>query len=102
MVELDSKWISDFLNKHKYVVAFVSAFLLDVWFDMCAYAANHSNYPLGIFANLTYPMISMIPILLVVEEKNFFNRLKIATVEGCGYAVGITLFMLARDHFRFN
>ena len=95
----NDNWFSTFLKKRKYTAAFCSAFLLDIWFDMCAYAANHSYYVMGILANLTYPLISMVPILLVVEEKQMKNKIKIALVEGIGYAVAISTFMFLRDRF---
>jgi hypothetical protein len=95
----NENWFSIFLKEHKFIAAFCSAFLLDIWFDMCAYAANHSYYTMGVLANLTYPLISMVPILLVVEEKQMKNKIKIALIEGVGYAVAISTFMFVRDHF---
>lgn len=88
----------DFLRKHKYIAAFVSALFLDVWFDMCAYSAAHSAYALGMFANFTYPLISMVPIILVVEEQELKGKIKVALVEGAGYAVGTATFMTVRDY----
>lgn len=88
----------EFLRKYKYLAAFVSALFLDVWFDMCAYSAAHSAYALGMFANFTYPLISMVPIILVVEETELKNKVKVALVEGAGYAVGTAVFMTVRDY----
>lgn len=87
----------DFLKRYKYLSAFTSALFLDIWFDMCAYAANHSSYALGMFANFTYPLISMVPIILVVEEQDFKGKVKVALFEGAGYAVGTAIFMTLRD-----
>jgi hypothetical protein len=67
--------------------------LLEFWFSMCAYAANHDNYPLAIGANLTYPFISMLPMVLLVEENGLKNKLKIACYNGLGYATGTIIFL---------
>ena len=67
--------------------------MLDFWFNMCAYAANHNFYFLSIIVNLTYPFVAMLPVFLIIEEKEFKNKLKIAVLEGLGYAVASVLFI---------
>ena len=81
----------------KYVTAFAAAFMLQLWFDIAAYAANNKVYAVGLFISLTYPLIAMIPMLLVVDEKNTSNRFKIALMEGCGYMVATAIFLIVRD-----
>jgi len=89
----------DFITKHKCIFAFTSSLLLEFWFSMCAYAANHNNYTLAIAANLTYPFVSMLPMILLVAEKTLKNKLKIALINGIGYTVGTVLFLLfLKDH----
>lgn len=87
----------EFLKAHKYSAAFISALLLQVWFDACAYAANHSTYLLAIGANLTYPFISMVPIILMIEEDGLRNKAKVGVATGIGYATGTVLFLAGRD-----
>ena len=84
--------------KHKYFIAFVSAILVEFWFNMCAYAANHNSYPVAIFSNLTYPFVSMVPILLIVEEKTIKEKLKLAMFEGFGYTFGTVIFLAFIKH----
>jgi len=83
----------EFIKKHKYIFAFVSSMLLEFWFSMCAYSANHNNYLLALVANLTYPFVSMLPIILLVDEEGLKNKLKIAFFNGLGYAFGTVLFL---------
>jgi hypothetical protein len=83
----------DFIRKHKYIFAFVSSMLLEFWFSMCAWSANHDNYTVAILANLTYPFISMLPMVLLVEEQGLKNKLKIASFNGLGYTFGTILFL---------
>lgn len=83
----------DFIRKHKYIFAFISSMFLEFWFSMCAYSANHSNYPLAIGANLTYPFVSMLPVILLVEENGLKNKLKVAFFNGLGYATGTVFFL---------
>ena len=71
--------------------------MLQLWFDAAAYAANNKVYFLGIAISLTYPLIAMIPMLLLVEEKDYSNRFKIALMEGLGYATATALFLIIRD-----
>ena len=85
-------------NKNKYFFAFFSAILVEFWFNMCAYAANHNSYPVAIFANLTYPFVAMIPIILIVDEKTIKGRLKVALFEGLGYALGTVVFLSLIKH----
>jgi len=87
----------EFIKKHKYVFAFISSMLLEFWFSMCAWSANHNNYPVAIFANLTYPFISMLPMILIVEEEGIKNKLKIAFFNGLGYTVGTVIFLFFRE-----
>ena len=87
----------DFIRKHKYIFAFISSLLLEFWFSMCAWSANHSNYQVAIFANFTYPFISMLPMILLVEEEGLKNKLKIAFFNGFGYTVGTIFFLLIRE-----
>ena len=82
-----------FLKKYKYLAAFTSALMLDFWFNMCAYGANHNFYLLSIAVNLTYPFVAMLPVSLIIEEKEFKNKLKVAAWEGLGYAVASVLFI---------
>ena len=86
----------DFIKKHKYLFAFISSMLLEFWFSMCAWSANNNNYAVAILANLTYPFISMLPMILLVEEEGLKNKLKIASFNGLGYAVGTMFFLLMR------
>lgn len=83
----------DFIRKYKYIFAFISSMLLEFWFSMCAYSANHNNYPLAIGANLTYPFVSMLPMVLLVEEEGLKNKLKVAFFNGLGYATGTVFFL---------
>jgi hypothetical protein len=87
----------EFIKKHKYLFAFVSSMLLEFWFSMCAWSANHNNYPVAILANMTYPFISMLPMILLVEEQGLKNKLKIALFNGLGYALGTLIFLFLRD-----
>ena len=82
-----------FINRYKYTAAFFSALMLDFWFNMGAYIANHNFYILAIIVNLTYPFVSMLPILLIIEEKEFKNKVKIALVEGIGYVFSSVIFI---------
>jgi len=77
----------------KYVLAFFASMLLEFWFNMCAYAANHDSYTLGFFANLTYPFVSMIPVVMIVEQKTWKDKTKIAFFEGLGYGIGTIIFL---------
>jgi len=83
----------DFIKKYKYIFAFASSMLLEFWFSMCAWSANHQNYIVAILANITYPFISMLPMVLLVEEEGLKNKLKIAFFNGLGYAFGTVLFL---------
>lgn len=83
--------------KAKYPLAFFSAFLLELWFDAAAYSANNSAYVLGVFVSITYPMIAMVPVLLIVDEKSIRDKLKIALLEGFGYATATIAFFVVRD-----
>ena len=87
----------EFIQKYKYIFAFVSSMLLEFWFSMCAWSANHNNYPLAIIANFTYPFISMLPMILLVQEVTLKNKLKIATFNGLGYTVGTVIFLFFRE-----
>ncbi len=87
----------EFIKKHKYFFAFFSSMLLEFWFSMCAWSANNNNYYVAVSANLTYPFISMLPMVLLVEEEGLKNKLKIATFNGLGYAVGTLIFLILRD-----
>jgi len=89
----------DFIKKHKYIFAFVSSLLLEFWFSMCAWSANHNNYTVAILANFTYPFISMLPMILLVEEEGLINKLKIAFFNGFGYTVGTVIFLFLRERF---
>ncbi len=89
----------DFIKKHKYIFAFFSSMLLEFWFSMCAWSANNNNYIIAVLANFTYPFISMMPILLLVEEEGLKNKLKIAFFNGLGYTVGTIIFLLLRERF---
>jgi hypothetical protein len=73
--------------------------LLEFWFSMCAWSANNNNYTIAVLANFTYPFISMMPILLLVEEDGLKNKLKIAFFNGLGYTVGTIIFLLLRERF---
>lgn len=77
----------------KFIIAYFGSILLEFWFNLCAYSANHNNIPLGVFANLTYPFISAIPIVLLVEEKGWKAKMKMALVEGFGYGTGTFIFL---------
>jgi hypothetical protein len=88
-----------FIKKYKYVFAFFSSMLLEFWFSMCAWSANNNNYIIAVLANFTYPFISMMPILLLVEEEGLKNKLKIAFFNGLGYTVGTIIFLLLRERF---
>jgi hypothetical protein len=54
----------------KCIYALASSFMLQLWFDLAAYAANNKAYALGLFTSFTYPIIAMIPLLLIVDEKD--------------------------------
>ena len=84
--------------KNKLFIAFFSAVMVEFWFNMCAYAANHNSYPVAIFANLTYPFVAMIPFILIVDEKTIKGRLKVALFEGLGYALGTVIFLSSIKH----
>ena len=71
--------------------------MLQLWFDAAAFAANNKVYLLGLFISFTYPLIAMIPMLLIVDEKDNSNRFKIALMEGFGYMVATALFLTIRD-----
>jgi len=77
----------------KFIIAYFGSILLEFWFNLCAYSANHNNIPLGVFANLTYPFISSIPIVLLVEEKGWKAKMKMALAEGIGYGTGTFIFL---------
>jgi len=87
----------DFITKNKYLFAFISSMLLEFWFSMCAWSANNYNFPLAIFANFTYPFISMLPMILLVQEITLKNKLKIAFFNGLGYTVGTVIFLTFRE-----
>jgi len=89
----------EFITRYKYIFAFISSLLLEFWFSMCAYAANHNNYTLAILANLTYPFVSTLPVILLVAEKTLKDKLKIALFNGIGYAVGTVLFLFFLKDF---
>lgn len=90
----------EFLKNYKRASAFFAAFMLQLWFDIAAYAANNRVYALGLFISFTYPMIAMIPMLLIVEESTPERRFKIAMMEGLGYSVATAIFMSVRDWHR--
>ena len=81
------------VRRYKHLAAFLSAMLLEFWFSMCAYAVNHDNYALAITANLTYPFITLLPMILIVEQAGFVGKIKIAMFEGFGFAVGTVVFL---------
>jgi hypothetical protein len=84
-------------NKAKYVAAFLAAFLLQMWFDVAAYAANNKVYTLGLAISFTYPLIAMVPTILIVEARSAQDRVKIALMEGVGYTVATGVFLVVRD-----
>jgi hypothetical protein len=86
------------VSKNKYLLAIVAAFMLQLWFDISAYAANNKIYALGLLINLTYPFIAMFPMVLIADEKNTSNRIKIAFMEGIGYVIASALFFYIRDN----
>lgn len=88
----------NFIRKHKYLLAFLSSVLLDFWFSMCAWSANHNILLVGIFANITYPFVNMLPVILLIEEEDLKNKLKIALFNGLGYATGAVIFFFIREN----
>ena len=85
----------DIIRRNKYLFAFFAAMLLEFWFSMCAYSANHENYALAVGANLTYPFVNMLPIILMIEEQGWGNKARMAGITGAGYAVGTVIFLSA-------
>ena len=90
---INSNSAMNFIRKHKHFFAFFSALLLEFWFSMCAYAVNHDKYSLAISANLTYPFVTMLPMILIIEQEDLWGKLKIAFYEGVGFAVGTVIFL---------
>lgn len=80
-----------------YALAYSSAFALQLWFDVAAYAANHKEYTVGILVSLTYPLIAMIPMVLVINAQSTSMRFRLAAVEGLGYATATGIFFVVRD-----
>ena len=89
----------EFIKRHKYLFAFLSSMLLEFWFSMCAWSANNNNYPLTIITNFTYPFISALPMILLIEAQGLKNKLKIAFFNGLGYTVGTIIFLMVREAF---
>lgn len=81
----------------KYLAAFAAAFLLQMWFDIAAYAANHKVYVAGLFVGFTYPFIAMVPMILILEAPTVSLRLRIAFFEGLGYMTATGVFLFVRD-----
>ena len=78
----------------KYLLIFMSGLLADFWLSACTYCVNHDSFYALFFFNLTYPLINLVGITSVVEEKTFKNKLKLACVLGLGYAVGSSIFFI--------
>ena len=72
----------------------MSGLLADFWLSACTYCVNHDSFYSLFFFNLTYPLINLVGITSVVEEKTFKNKLKLASVLGLGYAVGSSIFFI--------
>lgn len=84
-------------SRQKDIAAFVAAFMLQLWFDTSAYAANNKVYLLGLSVSFTYPLVAMVPTILIVEAKTLRDRMRIALMEGLGYMVATGLFLVIRD-----
>ena len=78
----------------KYLLIFMSGLLADFWLSACTYCVNHDSFYALFFFNLTYPLINLVGITSVVEEKTFKNKLKLAYVLGLGYAIGSSIFSI--------
>jgi hypothetical protein len=85
----------------KYLVAFISGLLSDFWLSACTYCVNHDSFAALFFFNLTYPIINLVGISSVVEEKEKKGKIKLACTIGVGYAIGSSIFFLYfREYFK--
>lgn len=78
----------------KYWLAFVSGMLVDFWLAAHTYSIAHSLLLVAVIINVTFPFISLVSTVLVVEEKTLAGRVRLAAATGVGYATGSTVFIL--------
>jgi hypothetical protein len=81
------------LYSAKYWICFLCAIFLEFWFNLCAYSANHDNVIMGVISNITYPFIAMIPVILLIEEEGWKNKLKMGLAQGLGYGTGTAIWL---------
>lgn len=67
--------------------------LNEFWFSAAAYGANHDLYMVAAFINLTYPFVTMVPVVLMVEEETLKGKARVCVFSGVGFTVGTLLFL---------
>lgn len=79
---------------NKYWVTFISGLLSDFWLSACTYAVNHDSFAALVFFNLTYPIVNLIGVGHVLNEKDKIIKVKLLACIGIGYSFGASAFYL--------
>lgn len=77
----------------KYVGAGLSAFLVETNLAVHSVALIHKDMLYVIGSDLAYPFVSLVSVVLVIEEETLKGKALVALATGVGYAVGAWVFL---------